>query len=137
MVEDDLRERGIEPGDHEPDPWGLGGPRPDYLPAGEGGQIACEVKQFGKESKLERRLCQAVGRCDPRRRRVRPIRNQVKEAAKQLKPLAVRGIPFIVVLANPEEPESISVIETLSQDAVPLPEGVVLWRARSPVAPQR
>jgi hypothetical protein len=32
-----------------------------------------------------------------------PIRNQVKEAAKQLKPLAVRGIPLVVVLANPDE----------------------------------
>lgn len=99
--EDYLRERGAEPGDHEPD-RGVDGPRPDYLPTAEGEQIACEVKQFGKGSKVERRLAeQSVGVISDAER-YGPIRNQVKEAAKQFKPLAVRGIPLVVVLANPE-----------------------------------
>jgi hypothetical protein len=98
-----LRERGVEPGDHEPDPWGLDGPRPDYLPTVEGGQIACEVKQFGRGSKLERRLAEQSVGVIPDTEVYGPIRNQVKEAAKQLKPLAARGIPLVVILANPEE----------------------------------
>jgi hypothetical protein len=39
-------------------PLGLDGPRPNYLPTAEGEQIACEVKQFSKGSKLERRLAE-------------------------------------------------------------------------------
>jgi hypothetical protein len=100
--EDYLRERGVEPGDHEPDPRDLGGARPDYLPTAEGRQIACEVKQFGKGSKLERRLAkQSVG-VIPGTELYGPIRNQVKDAAKQLKSLAGKEIPLVVVLANPE-----------------------------------
>jgi hypothetical protein len=83
--EDYLRERGAEPGDHEPDPWGLGDSRPDYLPEAEGEQIACEIKQFGKNSKLERRLAERSVGVIPDTELYGPIRNQVKEAAKQLK----------------------------------------------------
>jgi len=98
-----LHEQGAEPGAHEPDPWGLGDSRPDYLPTAEGEQIACEVKQFGKGSKLERRLAEQSAGTIPDTELYGPIRNQVKEAAKQLKPLVSRRIPLVVVLANPEE----------------------------------
>lgn len=101
--EDYLREQGVEPGGHEPDPGGLDGPRPDYLPTADGAQIACEVKQFGRGSKLERRLAEQSVGVIPDAELYGPIRNQVKEAAKQLKPLTTRGMPLVVVLANPEE----------------------------------
>lgn len=100
--EDYLREQGAEPGEHEPTPRDAGDSRPDFLPTFEGQQIACEVKQFGKNSKFGRRVGEQSVGVIPDTALYGPIRNQVKEAARQLKPLAAEGIPLVVLLANPE-----------------------------------
>jgi hypothetical protein len=98
-----LLERGLEPGEHEPDlsSWGVE-THPDYLPTTKGERIACEVKQFGKDSKLARRLAEQSYVAASDAEVFGPIRNQVAEAAGQLKPLAARRLPLVVVLANPE-----------------------------------
>ena len=98
-----LLEHGFEPGAHEPDlsSWGVES-HPDYVPTGQGGQIACEVKQFGTDSNLALRLAEQSYVAASDAEVFGPIRNQVAEAAKQLKPLAARKIPLVAVLANPD-----------------------------------
>jgi hypothetical protein len=98
-----LLDHGLDPGEHEPDlsSWGVE-THPDYLPTGDAGQIACEVKQFGKDSKLAKRLAEQRYVAASDAEVYGPIRNQVAEAAGQLKPLASRQMPLVVVLANPE-----------------------------------
>lgn len=97
-----LLDHGFDPGEHEPDlsSWSVE-THPDYLPTGDAGQIACEVKQFGKDSKLAKRLAEQRYVAASDAEVYGPIRNQVAEAAGQLKPLASRQIPLVVVLANP------------------------------------
>lgn len=97
-----LLDHGFDPGEHEPDLSTLGvETHPDYLPTGDAGQIACEVKQFGKDSKLARRLAEQRYVAASDAEVYGPIRNQVAEAAGQLKPLTSRQMPLVVVLANP------------------------------------
>ncbi len=97
-----LQDHGFDTGEHEPDlsSWGVQ-TQPDYLPTGDAGQIACEVKQFGTDSKLAKRLAEQSYVAASDAEVYGPIRNQVAEAASQLKPLASRQIPLVVVLANP------------------------------------
>ena len=97
-----LLDHGFDPGEHEPDlsSWDVQ-THPDYLPTGDAGQIACEVKQFGKDLKLARRLAEQRYVAASDAEVYGPIRNQVAEAASQLKPLGSRQMPLVVVLANP------------------------------------
>ncbi|MEA2473507.1 MAG: hypothetical protein QOE06_1422 [Thermoleophilaceae bacterium] len=100
--------------DHEPE---LGIPtRPDYLVSKSGAAAICEVKEFvtsGVHSRAaalsaRRAEAEAEGRPGPSRsfntsdkEEFGDIRAQVREAARQLKPLAAAGVPLVAVLANP------------------------------------
>lgn len=96
-----LVDHGCDPGEHEPDlsSWDVA-TRPDYLPKRGTSQIACEVEQFGTGSKLARRLAEQRTVAASNAEVYGPIRHRVGEAARQLKPLASRGLPLMVVLAN-------------------------------------
>lgn len=86
--------------EHEPD---LGVPtRPDYLIERDGLQAACEVKGF-KTLGIWGPMLASPGTLVSRsmKEALRPIRRQIGTAAKQLKPLSSRGLPLVVVLANP------------------------------------
>jgi hypothetical protein len=99
-----LVEQGYDPGPHEPDLAARGiAKRPDFVPRCVQMQIACEVEQFAAgASALERRLSgQRTFAASPREV-YGPIRNSIKEAAGQLKPLQPLKLPLVVVLANPE-----------------------------------
>jgi hypothetical protein len=85
---------------HEPD---LGIPSaPDYAIRRNGTEVVCEVKQF--RTQAIRELGEAAGGpvVVPPKLIYRTIRSQVDAAARQLKPLAGRGIPLVIVLANPD-----------------------------------
>jgi hypothetical protein len=93
-----LRERGYEY-DYEPD---LRVPtRPDFLARRGDVEVVCEVKGFEEAPPLERRL---AGVNQPvmvsADEEYRPMRSAVREAARQLKPLADSPWPLVVVLAN-------------------------------------
>jgi len=86
----------------EPEPDLRVAKRPDFLVRRAGLAAVCEVKEFST-SGLERRL-------DRPHNRVMAlssaevyggIRGQLKEGADRLKPLDGRGIPLVIVLANP------------------------------------
>src|SRR5712691_8072551 len=84
---------------HEPD---LGVPkRPDYLIAKDGVEVVCEVKEF-EATAIDRlrELRQAF--TTSQSVELKPIRAQVRQAARQLKPLAGSKWPLVVVLANPK-----------------------------------
>jgi hypothetical protein len=85
---------------YEPD---LGVPtRPDFLIRRDGVEVVCEVKGFDQPPPLERRLrgtSHATMVSDDEV--YGPMRNAVREAARQLKPLAGSKWPLVVVLANP------------------------------------
>jgi hypothetical protein len=54
--EEYLLTHGYMPGEHEPDLSSAGVTRrPDFLPSRGGERIACEVEEFGRNSKLEGR----------------------------------------------------------------------------------
>jgi hypothetical protein len=97
-----LRQEGLQGADeHEPD---LGvNTRPDFLIAGGPHQAVCEVKQF-ETSGMQRRFALPGNRYGALSHDevFGGVRGQVKEAARQLKPLAPRGLPLVVVLANPK-----------------------------------
>jgi hypothetical protein len=62
----------------------------------------CEVKGFDQPTPLDRRLERAKhATMVSSNEEYGPMRNAVREAARQLKPLAGAGFPLIVVLANP------------------------------------
>jgi hypothetical protein len=94
-----LRDHGYEYR-YEPD---LGvATRPDFLIRRDGAEVVCEVKGFEQTPALERRLAgtnQAVMVGDDEV--YGPMRSAVREAARQLKPLAGSERPLVVVLANP------------------------------------
>jgi hypothetical protein len=97
-----LVEHGYEPGEHEPD-LAEGGidSTPDYLPKNASGeQIACEVKGFDVNNLTRRLNQQPRGVTAGPREQYGPIRNQVKAAARTLKPLTPQGLPLVVVLAS-------------------------------------
>ena len=85
--------------EHEPD---LGiATAPDYRIRRGDTSAICEVKQF--ETTAIRELGARAGGpvIIPPELSYRTIRNQIDSAARQLRPLADRGLPLVVVLANP------------------------------------
>lgn len=96
MFEAYLAEQGYPAADHEPD---LGTTkRPDYVIERDGQRCVVEVKQFaaGTRSFPDQRAgttsVEAV---------LKPIRSQLREAARQLKDVAQAGLPLVVMLTNP------------------------------------
>jgi hypothetical protein len=92
-------EHGIEIRAHEPD---LGVPtRPDFLVARGGIEVVCEVKEF-TTTPLDQRLQARDGPASFSEAQIlKPVRNQVRSAAQNLKPLAGSKWPLVVILANP------------------------------------
>jgi hypothetical protein len=74
---------------------------PDYRVARGDDELICEVKQF--ETRAIRDLGAAAGGpvIVPPNLLYDTIRNQIDSAARQLRPLAGRGLPLVVVFANP------------------------------------
>ena len=92
-----LDEHGYPPRVHEPD---LGiKRRPDYLVHRNGEECVCEVKEF--EETPGRSLRGRGGGTRSMEVVLQPVRNKIRAAARQLKPLADSGMPLVVVLANP------------------------------------
>lgn len=76
--------------------------RPDFLARRDGVEIVCEVKSFQQPTPLERRISgtnQAT--MISADEEYGPMRSAVREAARQLRPLAGSRWPLVVVLANP------------------------------------
>jgi hypothetical protein len=76
--------------------------RTDYLVKVDGSEIACEVKGFAPSEKRDKIWDWSkgsfwVGADDE----LEPIRRQLKEGAKNLKPLTGAGMPLVIVLADP------------------------------------
>lgn len=96
-----LLDHGYTPGEHEPDLTSVGiGSTPDFLPTNASGeQIVCEVKAFGP-NRLTRRL--QLGRFFSTLgdELWSPVRDQVRAAARTLKPVQQLGLPLVVVLTN-------------------------------------
>lgn len=86
--------------DHEPD---LGIPsNPDYLISKAGALAVCEVEEFadgGLHRRLNGRHNQTMALSDFEM--YGAVRNKIKKAAKQMKPLDGRRLPLVAVLANP------------------------------------
>src|SRR6266545_1017256 len=107
----------------EPEP-DLGVPkRPDRLIHRDGLSAVCEVKQFDKDPIGWMRETGQGGWFDENK----PVRGAVRQAANQLRPLKGRGLPLVVVLANPNGYHVdlsgwVEVIPAVSEEAVPLPE---------------
>ena len=99
MFEAYLRERGINAPEHEPD---LGATkRPDYLVEHAGGRCLCEVKEFARGTTSMPHAPGKRGGSWSMQTVLRPIRSQIREAARRLKPFVDSGIPLVVVLTNP------------------------------------
>lgn len=96
-------ERGYDPGEHEPDLSARGmTKRPDFVVTGPGGeQAAFEVKALTDQIALVQRLLSGQPVSAGPDQVFGPIREDVKEAAGQLKGLAGE-MPVVAVLANPE-----------------------------------
>lgn len=88
--------------EHEPD---LGiNTRPDYRISKNGASAVAEVKEFD-DGKLHRRLVESnrnQGFFVGDREVFGDVRNKIRAAARQLKPLEGSGIPLVVVLTNPK-----------------------------------
>lgn len=84
--------------EHEPD---LGvDTRPDYLITRAGVEAVCEVKEFATTAISDALAGSRVGFLSDKQV-FGSVRNQLDAAARQLKPLASRGLPLVVLLANP------------------------------------
>jgi hypothetical protein len=96
-----LLDHGYTPGEHEPDFTSAGiGSTPDFLPTNASGeQIVCEVKAF-RPNRLTRRLEMARFFITSGDELWTPVRNQVREAARTLKPVQPLGLPLVVVITN-------------------------------------
>jgi hypothetical protein len=96
-----LVEHGYDPGEHEPDLTEIGvDSTPDYLPTNATGErVVCEVKGFGVNELTRRLGRQRMVTAGPREQ-YGPIRNQVRAAARILRPLAASGLPLVVVLTR-------------------------------------
>lgn len=93
-----LAEHGYPEPAYEPD---LGVPtRPDYVVMRGEAEAICEVEEFSADSGWSPSSAGPSGR---RSMEVvmRPVRNKIREGARQLKPLAESGRPLVIVLANP------------------------------------
>jgi hypothetical protein len=97
-----LLERDCDPGEHEPDLSEQGLTKsPEFIPTNAvGQQAAFEVKAFSQNSKLGEQFARQKSGVFDGRRLIVPIRNQLGEAAAQLKGVAGK-MPAVVVLANP------------------------------------
>jgi hypothetical protein len=84
--------------EHEPE-WGVD-KRPDYLISRAGVEAVCEVKEFTTTAITDALAGRRVGFLSDRQV-FGAVRNQLDAAARQLKPLDGRGLPLVVVLANP------------------------------------
>jgi|GEM_PF-5719424 len=86
--------------DYEPD---LGvEKRPDFLIERKDVRVVCEIKAFETVPALQKKLEGATQPMMASDDEVYgPMRSAVREASKQLKPLADAGMPLVVVLANP------------------------------------
>lgn len=71
--------------------------RPDRLIERDGLSAVCEVKQVDKNPLAWMHETRTGGWFDENK----PVRGAVKQAANQLRPLKGRGLPLVVVLANP------------------------------------
>jgi hypothetical protein len=81
---------------YEPD---LGvGKRPDYLVVRADAEAVCEVKEFDAKANPS----PLGGGMRSMEDVLRPVRQKIRDAAKQLKPLWDYGQPLVVVLANPQ-----------------------------------
>jgi hypothetical protein len=74
---------------------------PDFLARRHGVEMICEVKGFEEPPPLERRSVTGQVMMLSADEVYRPMRNAVREAALQLRPLAGSPYPLVVVLANP------------------------------------
>lgn len=84
--------------EHEPD---LGvTTRPDYFIARDSEQALCEVKEFSTTAIRDALAPMRAGVLSDKQV-FGAVRNQLDAAARQLRPLAERGLPLVVVLANP------------------------------------
>jgi hypothetical protein len=72
--------------------------RPDYLVARAGSEAVCEVKEFDAKANPPPVGGGMRSMVDV----LRPVRQKIRDAAKQLKPLRDCGRPLVVVLANPQ-----------------------------------
>jgi len=78
--------------------------RPDFIARRGDAELVCEVKGFEEVPPVERRVRGATHPMMLSAREVLgPMRGAVREAARNLKPLAGSPWPLIVVLANPLE----------------------------------
>lgn len=92
-----VRDHGHDPGVPEPD---LGiEKRPDRLIRWNGIEVVCEIKQFDNDPFGDDWNGQA--RTMGMKAALNPVRRAVSYAAEQLKPLAGRDLPLVVVIANP------------------------------------
>lgn len=92
-----VRDQGHDPGKPEPD---LGiQKRPDRLIRWNGVEVVCEVKQFDNDPFGD---WNGQPRTMDMQTALKAVRRPVSYAAEQLKPLAGRGLPLVVVLANPK-----------------------------------
>lgn len=96
-----LLDHGYTPGEHEPDLTSAGiGSKPDFLPTNASGdQIVCEVKAFGP-NRLTRRLRLGGFFSTLGDELWSPVRDQVRAAARTLKPAQLLGLPLVVVITN-------------------------------------
>jgi hypothetical protein len=92
-----VRDHAHDPGKPEPD---LGiQMRPDRLIRWNGVEVVCEVKQFDNDPFGD---WNGQPRTMDMQTALKAVRRPVSYAAEQLKPLAGRGLPLLVVLANPK-----------------------------------
>jgi hypothetical protein len=97
MFEAYLVEHGHAVPEHEPN---LGvSKRPDYVIQRDEQRCVCEVKEFAADtSSLPVMTGFVTTGVDVI---LKPIRSQIRQAARQLKPLAASGLPLVVVITNP------------------------------------
>jgi len=98
LFESYLAEHGYPEPAHEPD---LGVPtRPDYVVTRGEAEAICEVEEFNPNSGWSPAAAASGAGFRSLKDVLRPVRNKIRAAAKQLKPLADSGRPLVIVLAN-------------------------------------
>jgi hypothetical protein len=86
---------------YEPDLSDLGvSTRPDFLVERNGVEVICEVKEF-TTTVADRKRATGGSFAMSEEQVLQPVRSAVREAARNLKPLAGSNTPLVIVLANP------------------------------------